>query len=77
MQGFLSRDGTPPSELLDLGRAEVLHYGVELVTDRVVDPRTGFALRLLSGRVVQARHVVLATGAGDVLPTGIESAWVR
>jgi thioredoxin reductase len=77
MQGFLSRDGTPPSELLDLARAEVLHYGVELVTDRVVDALEGFTLRLLSGRVVAARHVLLATGAGDVLPVGIEGAWGR
>ena len=77
MQGFLSRDGTPPNELLDLGRAEVLHYGVELVTDRVVDALGGFTLRLLSGRVVEARHVLLATGAGDVLPVGIEGARER
>jgi len=77
MHGFLSRDGMPPGDLLDLGRAEVLHYGVELVTDRVVDALGGFALRLLSGRIVEARHVLLATGAGDVLPVGIERAWER
>ncbi|WP_028066578.1 NAD(P)/FAD-dependent oxidoreductase [Solirubrobacter soli] len=77
MQGFLSRDGTPPSELLDLGRAEVLHYGVEVVTDRVVDALGDFTLRMLSGRFVEARHVLLATGAGDVLPTGIEGARER
>ncbi len=77
MQGFLSRDGTPPRELLELGRAEVLHYGVELVTDRVVDARDGFTLHLLSGRIVEARHVLLATGAGDVLPVGIEGAGAR
>jgi thioredoxin reductase len=77
MHGFLSRDGTPPGELLDLARAEVLHYGVELVSDRVVDALHGFTLRLLSGRVVEARHVLLATGASDVLPVGIEGAWER
>jgi thioredoxin reductase len=77
MQGFLSRDGTPPSELLDLGRAEVLHYGVELVTDRVVDALGAFTLSMLSGRVIETRHVLLATGAGDVLPVGIEGAWER
>jgi thioredoxin reductase len=77
MQGFLSRDGTPPRELLEVGRAEVLHYGVELVTDRVVDARDGFTLHLLSGRIVEARHVLLATGAGDVLPVGIEGAGAR
>jgi len=77
MHGFLSRDGTPPGDLLDRGRAEVLRYGVELVTDRVVDALPGFALRLLSGRVVEARHVLLATGAGDALPVEIEGAWER
>ena len=77
MQGFLSRDGTPPSELLDLGRAEVLHYGVEVVTDRVVDALGDFTLRLLSGRVIEVRHVLLATGAGDVLPVGIDGARER
>ena len=77
MHGFLSRDGTPPADLLDLGRAEVLRYGVEIVTDRVVDALAGFTLRLLSGRIVAARHVLLATGAGDVLPAGIEGAWER
>jgi thioredoxin reductase len=77
MRGFLSRDGTPPSELLDLGRAEIAHCGVERVSDRVVDALDGFTPRLLSGRVIQARHVLLATGAGDVLPAGIEGAKAR
>src|SRR5262245_58933778 len=58
MHGFLSRDGTPPGDLLDLGRAEVLHYDVELVTDRVVDAQPGFRLRLLGDRIVKARHVL-------------------
>ena len=46
MQGFLSRDGTPPAELLRAARAEVRRYGVEIVEDRVVDATAGFALRL-------------------------------
>jgi hypothetical protein len=36
MQGFLSRDGMPPAELLRAGREEVRRYGVEIVEDRVV-----------------------------------------
>ena len=31
MQGFLSRDGMPPADLLQAARAEVQRYGVELV----------------------------------------------
>ena len=32
MHNFLSRDGTPPAELLALGQAEVLGYGGEIVS---------------------------------------------
>ena len=31
MQGYLSRDGMPPADLLASGRAEVSGYGVEIV----------------------------------------------
>jgi thioredoxin reductase len=34
MQGFLSRDGMSPADLLAAGRAEVTGYGVDLVEDR-------------------------------------------
>jgi thioredoxin reductase len=79
MQGFLSRDGMPPSELLAVGRAEVRRYGVELVEDRVVDALPGFALHLGSGRIVEAGQVLLATGAADVLPAieGARERWGR
>jgi len=77
MQGYLSRDGMPPGELLAAGRAEIARYGVELIQDRVVNARPGFALRLDSGRVVAAGQVVLATGAGDVLPVAVEGARER
>src|ERR671924_1008654 len=60
MQGFLSRDGMPPADLLWAARAEVRRYGVEIVNDRVVDATAGFALRLAAGRTVQARRVLLA-----------------
>ncbi|MFI7141878.1 NAD(P)/FAD-dependent oxidoreductase [Streptomyces massasporeus] len=37
MQGYLTRDGMPPTEFLALGRAEIARYGVELARDRVVE----------------------------------------
>ena len=37
MQGYLSRDGLPPADLVAFGRAEVAGYGVELVDDTVTD----------------------------------------
>ncbi len=79
MQGFLSRDGTPPADLLEAGRAEVRRYGVEIVEDRVVDATAGFQLRLAGGRTVAARRVLLATGAVDALPDvpGARERWGR
>ena len=51
MQGFLSRDGMPPADLLAAARAEVRGYGVEIIDDRVVEITSGFTLRLAgSGR---------------------------
>jgi thioredoxin reductase len=79
MQGFLSRDGTPPADLLRAARAEVRRYGVELVEDRVVDATAGFALRLTSGRTVTARQVLLTSGAVDDVPDipGARERWGR
>src|SRR5438067_496583 len=68
MHGFLSRDGMPPGELLAAGRAELRSYDVDLVEDDVVEVDGAFTLRLASGRVLQARRVLLATGAVDELP---------
>ena len=46
MQGFLSRDGMRPADLLAAGRAEVRSYGVDLIDDQVVEITSGFTLRL-------------------------------
>jgi thioredoxin reductase len=79
MQGFLSRDGMPPADLLSAARSEVRRYGVEIVEDRVVDATVGFTLRLAGGRTVAARHLLLATGATDELPAvaGARERWGR
>ncbi|MEO8690520.1 MAG: NAD(P)/FAD-dependent oxidoreductase [Solirubrobacteraceae bacterium] len=79
MQGFLSRDGTSPASLLQSARAEVQGYGVEIIEDRVVDATAGFELRLAGGRTVEARRVLLATGAVDDLPdvAGARERWGR
>src|SRR3954452_16382283 len=77
MQGFLSRDGMPPADLLAAGRAEVAEYGVELATDRVIDINPGFTVQLASGRQLMARRVLIATGVTDELPAiiGVRERW--
>jgi thioredoxin reductase len=79
MQGFLSRDGMPPSELLRAGRSELRRYGVALVDDRVVEAAHGFTVRLASGRILTARRLLFATGAIDDLPDvpGARERWGR
>jgi thioredoxin reductase len=79
MQGFLSRDGMPPADLLAAGRAEVARYGVDVVADRVVGIEPGFSVRLASGRVLRARRILVTTGVHDRLPDipGVRQRWGR
>jgi thioredoxin reductase len=79
MQGFLSRDGMPPADLLAAGRAEVTGYGVELVEGQVVGIDAGFVVRLAAGRVLTARRILVATGVRDDLPDipGVRERWAR
>ena len=79
LQGFLSRDGLPPADLLTMGRAEVTGYGVELVADRVVRVRAGFVVGTAAGRALEARRILIATGVHDELPDvpGVRERWGR
>lgn len=79
MQGFLSRDGMPPAELLAVGRAEVTGYGVELIDDQVASIEPGFEIRLARGPTRSARRILVATGVGDELPDipGVRERWGR
>jgi thioredoxin reductase len=79
MQGFLSRDGMAPGDLLAAGRAEVTGYGVELIEDQVVGVEAGFLVRLAGGRVLNARRILVATGVRDELPgiPGVHDRWGR
>jgi thioredoxin reductase len=79
MQGFLSRDGMPPAELLAAGRAEVTGYGVEIFEDTVSSIEPGFTVTLASGPVISARRILVATGIGDELPDipGVRDRWGR
>lgn len=79
MQGYLSRDGMPPQELLAEGREEIRRYGVEIIDDRIVEIESGFTLRLSSGERIDTRRILLATGVRDELPDieGARERWVR
>ncbi|MFF4664380.1 NAD(P)/FAD-dependent oxidoreductase [Streptomyces sp. NPDC001282] len=77
MHGFLSRDGLPPATLLDLGRAEVDRYGVQLLRGRVEQIDHGYYVRMAGGVVLKARRVLIATGLRDELPDipGVRERW--
>jgi len=77
VHNFLSRDGTPPSELYAAGRAEVIKYGGRVETGRVTalardGVRSGVQIGDQNGaqngeRTVTARRLLVATGLRDVL----------
>jgi thioredoxin reductase len=71
LHGYLTRDCTPPLELLRLGREELRPYGIEPrhVTVHDVTPNGDrFDVTLDGDEHVEARHVLLATGVRDRLP---------
>src|SRR5918995_3260134 len=82
VHGFLTRDGTDPAALLEVGRAEVRGYGVRVLDGRVASAESvddGFAITLEDGRRVGARRLLVATGLVDELPDvpGVRQCWGR
>jgi thioredoxin reductase len=79
MQGFLSLEGKPPTQLLSKGRREVAAFGVDVIEDRVLGIEPGFTARLASGRAIEARRVLVAKGVADRLPdiAGVRERWGR
>ncbi|MEU3272173.1 NAD(P)/FAD-dependent oxidoreductase [Saccharomonospora sp. NPDC006951] len=81
VHNYLGREGTPPEELLEAGRAEVASYGGEVVTGRVASARRrgddDFDVLLADGRSVRGRRLLLATGLTDELPgvPGLAERW--
>lgn len=72
VNGFFTRDGTPPRELRALGRAELARYGVKIrdatATDARRTPQGAFRVTLDADTVIQSRKLLLATGMSDLLP---------
>ena len=83
IHNYLGREGTPPGELLAIGREEVAGYGGEIVTgtvtsaDKVGDGQ--FRVTLADGATVRARRLLVTTGLVDVLPDvpGVAERWGR
>jgi thioredoxin reductase len=83
-QGFFTRDGVSPGELLQIGRGQLEPYpGVEYRAERATGARGedgAFEVTLEGGEAVWARKLVLATGVFDELPdnrSGFLELWGR
>ncbi|MBC8082149.1 MAG: NAD(P)/FAD-dependent oxidoreductase, partial [Hymenobacter sp.] len=79
---FFTQDGTPPAELLRLGREQLKPYDVEIravaaQTARATAP--GFTLALTDSTEITATTLILATGITDLLPDipGFRELWGR
>ena len=83
MQGFLSRDGMPPAQLLEAGRQELEGYGGVIrqgaATELVRGGGSGFQVLLDDGDGVSARRLLVTTGLRDELPDipGLGDRWAR
>jgi thioredoxin reductase len=80
VHNYLGREGTPPSDLLAIGREEVAGYGGEVVPGEVVDVErrgNGFRVALADGSAVAARRLLVTTGLTDELPDlpGLAELW--
>jgi thioredoxin reductase len=82
MHDFLTRDGTPPAELLTLGREEVARYGVAQHDSQAITAtrlKGRLHVGLDDGSTVSARQLVVTTGLVDELPDvdGLAERWGR
>jgi thioredoxin reductase len=78
---FFTRDGTPPAELLQIGREQLRPYPtVQHQTAEVIGLKPnahGFDVQTADGAVWQSHRVLLATGVRDELPAipGLADYW--
>ena len=69
--GIFTRDGATPEELRTMGRAQLAPYDVTFYDDEVVaidSPDGAFVAKTRSGRSVEAKKLLLATGMRDRIP---------
>jgi thioredoxin reductase len=81
--GFISRDGTTPTALLDLCRSDVAKYATVNFHSGTVrgaeGSRGAFTVRCADGRTFTGRRLLIATGVVDKLPriAGVEALYGR
>jgi thioredoxin reductase len=81
MHGFLSRDGTPPKDLLEIARGELSCYpSVQYLSTHIASAQRGeeyFTVVSDDGAAFEARRLLLATGVYDALPQipGLRERW--
>ena len=72
MHGFISRDGMPPAEFLQIARDELNTYptvALRKVTVRSAECRDGgFVTTLETGEQLRSRKLLIATGVSDNVP---------
>ncbi len=83
VHAYLTRDGTPPDELLAIGRGEVRSYGGTVRQGRVTAARRlddgRLRVDLDDGASLTARRLIVTTGIRDQLPpiAGLSRHWGR
>ncbi|MGW2652842.1 NAD(P)/FAD-dependent oxidoreductase [Streptomyces sp. NPDC001478] len=82
VHNYLGREGTPPAELLAIGREEVAGYGIEVEEGEAVSAERlpdgdGFRVVRADGTAVTARRLLVTTGLTDELPAvpGLAEHW--
>lgn len=79
---MFTRDGTPPAELLRIGREQLAAYDVtmrEALVSGIERTEEGFRVDFEGGQSVDTRKLLLATGVRDILPpvAGLQELWGR
>ena len=72
LHGFLTRDGTPPLELVRLGREELSPYDIQVrqaIVTAVERRESDFEITIGGSERVRSQSVLLATGVCDQLPS--------
>ncbi|WP_461189587.1 NAD(P)/FAD-dependent oxidoreductase [Arthrobacter sp. Z4-13] len=80
VHGYLSRDGMRPSDLLSIGRGEVLSYGGTVIDAEAVSARRipgGFEVVTEDARRFSGRRLLVTAGLTDELPPiqGLREQW--